>query len=292
MSHSPSSSRVWTPPDTRGVRVPERSLHLLRDLVHAETGLFYDEPRLSFLQERLTPRVVERGFDSLLDYYYLLKYDPAAREEWVHAVDALSVQETYFWREFDQLRALADAIVPRLAALHHRPLRIWSLPCASGEEPLSIAMVLEEAALFSRVAIEIHAGDASEAALRRARAGRYGSRSFRQLPEELRRRYFDPVPHSNDWTVKPELHSRVRSWTRLNAVNERDVASLAGADVLFCRNMFIYFDAPTVRRVVDSFAAVMPSPAFLCVGAAESLLRLTTRFELQDIAGAYVYVKP
>jgi chemotaxis protein methyltransferase CheR len=91
--------------------------------------------------------------------------------------------------------------------------------------------------------------------------------------------------------VAPEIHARVASWTRVNAVRHEEVAPHAGADVVFCRNMFIYFDAATVRRVVESFAAHMPSPGFLCVGASESLLRVTTRFELQDVAGAYVYVK-
>ncbi len=289
MSQS-STTRTWTPPETRGVRVPERSLTLLRDLVHAHTGMFYDEPRLSFMQDRLTPRVVECGFDSLLDYYYLLKYGPDAEQEWAHAIDALSVQETYFWREFDQVRALVEVIVPRLAAGRPFPIRIWSLPCATGEEPLSIAMALAEAGWFARAPIEIHASDASAAALARARAGRYAARSFRQLPDALRERYFRNTG-PGEWTVAPEIHARVASWTRVNAVRQEEVAPHAGADVVFCRNMFIYFDAPTVRRVVESFAAHMPSPGFLCVGASESLLRVTTRFELQDVAGAYVYVK-
>jgi chemotaxis protein methyltransferase CheR len=112
------SFKVMTPAgrDTLGVRVPERSAELLRDLVHSQTGMFYDESRLSFMLDRLTARAVERGFDSLLDYYYLLKYDPQAEEEWARAIDALAVQETYFWRENDQLRALTDAILPSLTA--------------------------------------------------------------------------------------------------------------------------------------------------------------------------------
>ena len=284
--------RGRTPYDVGRMRVPERSLHLLRDLVHVHTGLFYGEERLMFLQDRLCGRALECGFDSLLDYYYLLKYDDAAEQEWMHAIDALAVQETYFWRESDQLRALTDGILPLLAARRAGPIRIWSLPCASGEEPLSIAMALTEAGWFSRAAIELHASDASEAALRRARAGRYGPRAFRQLPEALRDRYFELVEGSKDWTVRPELHARVRSWTRVNAVRSAERAPHAGSDVIFCRNLFIYFDHPTVARVVDGFADTMPSPAFLCVAAAESLMRLTTRFELQDIAGAYIYVKP
>jgi chemotaxis protein methyltransferase CheR len=279
------------PPDVNGVRVPERTLALLRDLVHAHAGLYYDEQRLDFLRDRLSPLAVDRGFDSLLDYYYLLKYDANAGDEWTRAIDALSVQETYFWREFDQVRALVDSIVPRLVGLGRRPLRLWSIPCATGEEPLSLAMALEEAGWFDRAAIEIHASDASAAALTRAHAGRYGPRAFRQLPVALRQKYFDADVERNEWIVKRGLAARVSSWTRVNVVRPDDLM-LARCDVIFCRNLFIYFNDASVRRVIDAFAERMPSPGFLCLGASESLLRLTTQFELQDIAGAYVYVKP
>jgi len=287
---APSSPPADTT-DVRGVRVPDRSLLLLRDLIAAHAGMHYDEGRLALLRDRLVPLAIDRGFDSLLDYYYLLKYDDHAHAEWALAIDALSVQESYFWREADQIRALVDVLVPRLAAAGRRMIRIWSVPCAGGEEPLSLAMALEEAGWFARMHIEIHASDASAAALERAAAGRYGARAFRQLPLELRDKYFDADAGSNHWTIKPWLKARVSSWTRVNVVRPEQVALLAGADVIFCRNLFIYFTEATVRQVVERFADHMPSPGFLCVGAAESLLRITTRFELQDMGGAYVYVK-
>jgi chemotaxis protein methyltransferase CheR len=282
---------TWSPPDTRGIRIPERTLHLLRDLVQSHTGMFYDEHRLDYLTDRLSPLAVERGFDSLLDYYYLLKYDSNADQEWARAIDALSVQETYFWREFDQLRALADVIMPRLVALGRSRVRIWSLPCATGEEPLSIAMALVEGGWFSQLGIEIHAADASEAALTRARAGHYGERAFRQLPSPMRERYFDRPAGAQDSVVKPALHNRVSSWSRINVVRSDELAAVRGADVVFCRNLFIYFDQATIRRVVAELGGLMGSPGFLCVGAAESLLRLNTQFELRELGGAYVYVK-
>ena len=289
---APASTRLTPPSDVKGVRIPERTLPLLRDLVHTHTGMFYDDSRLDVLTDRLVPLAMERGFDSLLDYYYLLKYDAAAATDWARVIDNLSVQETYFWREFDQVRALVDVIVPRLVSLRRQTLRIWSLPCATGEEPLSLAMALTEAGWFDRIRIDIHAGDASEAALARARKGRYGLRSFRQLPEALRDKYFrQSDDDKREWVVNEELSARVQSWTRINAVQHAELAALRGADVVFCRNMFIYFQESRVRQVVTDLAGLMSSPAHLCVGAAESLLRLTTAFELQDLAGAYVYVK-
>jgi chemotaxis protein methyltransferase CheR len=276
--------------DVDGLRVPERTLFLLRDLVSASAGMHYDDDRLVYLRDRLAPLAIERGFDSLLDYYYLLKYDADADAEWVRAIDALSVQETYFWREPDQLQSLGRWIIPRLLDAGRRQIRIWSVPCATGEEPLSIAIALEEAGWFGRVPIEIHASDASDAALRKAAAGRYGPRAFRQLPDALRDKYFDS-DGATTWTIKPSIKARVTSWTRVNVIRPEQVARFAVADVVFCRNLFIYFTTATVRQVAEQFADIMLSPGFLCVGAAESLLRVTSRFDLQDIGGAYVYVK-
>lgn len=282
--------RPATAPDTLGVRVPERTAELLRDLVHAETGMYYDAMRLTFLVDRLSTRAIERGFDSLLDYYYLLKYDADAAAEWARAIDALSVQETYFWREADQFAALTDVILPALAASSRRPIRIWSFPCATGEEPLSIAMALSESGWWERAPIELVASDASEAALARAARRRYGGRAFRQLSDVMQRRYFEPA-EAGAWQPKAELSARITQWTRVNAVKEHEVAAHAGADVIFCRNMFIYFDQQTIQRVVNHFADRMPTPGFLCIGSAESLLRLTSRFELRDLGGAFVYAR-
>ena len=148
-------------------------LPLLRDLVHERTGLFYDNSRFDTLSDRLSPLVIERGFRSFLDFYYLLKYDEReAPAEWQRVIDALSVPETYFWREIDQIRGLACRLLPEIVkSAPQEPIRIWSVPCATGEEPLTIAMVLEETGWFGRAPIEIHASDASPAAIAKARTG-------------------------------------------------------------------------------------------------------------------------
>ena len=264
------------------------ALPLLAAVVQERLGLFYDPSRFDTLADRLAPLVLERGFDSFLDYYYLLKYDATAAGDWARAMDALSVGETYFWREIDQLRAVVDHIVPRLAAAGG-PVRIWSVPCASGEEPLTLAMLLEEAGWFERAPIEIHASDASPAALERARAGRYRERSLRNLPRALRQKYF--TADGELWVIDPALHARVRSWSVVNLVCEGDVAPRARVPVIVCRNVFIYFSPAAIERVAAMFARAMPPRAYLCVGASESLLKLRTRFDLEEIGGAFVYVK-
>ncbi len=271
--------------------VPATGLPLLRDLIHERTGLFYDNGRYDTLSDRLAPLVIQRGFRSFLDLYYLLKYDDTqATIEWTRVVNALSVQETYFWREVDQMEALSRFILPELVrSVPDRPVRIWSVPCATGEEPLTIAMMLEENGWFDRAAIEIHASDASSAAIEKARAGRYRERSFRAVPPGLRNKFF--VPADGCWIPVPRLRDRITSWSVVNLMSREEIAPYARSPVVFCRNAFIYFSPHAVSAVVNALADAMPTPSFLLTGASESLLRVTDRFMLEDVGRAFVYVK-
>ena len=261
---------------------------LLMELIHERLGLHYAASESDTLADRLAPLVVGRGLASFLDYYYQLKYSPAD-DDWRTVMDALAIQETYLWREIDQLRTVVDHLVPELAAARPgSPLRIWSAACATGEEPLTIAMLLTEAGWFDRAAIQIVATDASPAAITKARAGLYGQRSFRNLPAGLRDKYF--VPRGDRWAVVPELQQRV-SYDIVNLMDEDEVRRHAVAPIIVCRNVFIYFSDRSIRRALGAFEHSMPSPAYLCVGVSESLLRRTSIFDLQDIGGAFVYVK-
>jgi len=204
-------------------------------------------------------------------------------------MDALSVQETYFWREVDQIHALVNVIVPEYFATQpQEPLRIWSAACASGEEPLSIAMALNEAGWLKRAPIEIYGSDASPSAIAKARRGIYRERSFRNLPPTLRLKYF--TKEQEGWRIAPELQARVQ-WETVNLLAEAEVVRFASSQVIFRRNVFIYFSPDSIRRVVKLLSEHMPSPGYLFVGDSESLLRVTTDFELQEIGGAFVYVK-
>jgi chemotaxis protein methyltransferase CheR len=276
------------PFDAESLGLQSGAISLIRDLIHDRLGVFYADGRLDAMTDRLAPLVAERGFGSFLDYFYLLKYDASADDEWNRVMDAVSVAETYFWREIDQLKAVVAQILPPLAG-SGRTVRIWSVPCASGEEPLTLAMLLENSGWFDRVPIEIHAGDASPAALARARAGRFRDRAFRALPAAYRDRYFQKC--HDGWQIDPALHARVRTWQQVNLMDPRDAQLIAQAQVIFCRNVFIYFSDEAVRQVVKIFGETMPAPGYLCVGASESLLRVTNRFELEDVDGAFIYVK-
>lgn len=269
--------------------LPEGASTLIQNLIHERTGMSFDNGKRDLLIDKLSPLVIERGFTSYLDYYYLLKYDTAACVEWRNVINALSVQETYFWREIDQVRCLVQTLLPQWHAQHPRStLRIWSAACATGEEPLTIAMALNEGGWFERASIEIVASDASSKAIDRAREGVYRERSFRNLPAHLRDRYFEQ--DGSTWRIKNDMHQRVK-WSLANLMEDNEVAPLATADVIFCRNVFIYFSENAIRRAVRSFARYIRPPGYLFVGAAESLIRLTTDFNLVEVDDAFVYVK-
>jgi chemotaxis protein methyltransferase CheR len=262
---------------------------LLRDLIAQRTGVHFANDKRDLLADKLADLLAARGMTSYLDYYYLLRYDADAPRHWAELVDRLAVPETYFWRQPDQVLALARVLAPEhFERRPGTPFRIWSAACCTGEEPLSIAIALAEAGLLDRRPIEIVASDASLAMIERARHGVYGERSFRALPAELRARYFRA--EGRGWRIDPELHERVR-WTTANLVDREEAAPLASADVVFCRNVLIYFADETVAHVARTFADAMPDHAHLCLGASESLTRMSTAFELVEVGGAFMYTK-
>lgn len=274
------------PTDDCTLSVPDGVPILLRDLVHDRTGIHFEPEHFDTLLSKLRERAVHHGCQSYLDYYYILKYEERGPDEWLRVMDAFSVQETYFWRELGQIEALTRTVVPKWFERSVARLKIWSAACASGEEPYSLVIALLEAGL-GHLPIEVCASDASEAALAKARRGIYRDRSFRALPAELQQKYFRRV--SEGWQLVPDVMRRVQ-FQRANLIAAAEIGTLASSPVIFCRNVFIYFSPESIRRTLDVFAERMPVGGHLFVGASESLLKLTTAFELNEVDGAFVYV--
>jgi chemotaxis protein methyltransferase CheR len=260
---------------------------LLGELIHERTGMYFDASRWDIMRDKLTPLINARKCNSLLDYYYILKYSDATGEEWHNVIDALSIQETYFWREIDQIMALVNIVIPEWFSHRITPFRIWSCASATGEEPLSIAIALHEAGHGARP-IQIVASDASRSAIEKATIGIYRERAFRSLPQELREKYFVRVV--GGWKPIPEILRRI-TFRQANLTINKDVSELAKVDAIFCRNVFIYFSPEVIRRTVHWMAGQLPEGRHLFVGAAESLLKLTTEFSLEQIGGALGYVR-
>jgi chemotaxis protein methyltransferase CheR len=260
---------------------------LLSSLVHERIGIHFEADRWDVLLEKLEPVALSRHCASFLDLYYLLKYEEHGTEDWERVMDALSVPETYFWREMAQIHVCVNTIAPAWFARTSLPLRIWSAACATGEEAYSLAIALAEAGL-DRHPIEILASDSSSMALEKARSGLFREKSFRALPFTLREKYF--LPEEGRWRIKPEIGGRV-SFRRANLLAADEVDILARCPVVFCRNVFIYFSPHAIRQTLAIFASRMPVGGHLFVGASESLLKLTADFELREFGDAFGYVR-
>lgn len=258
---------------------------ILSGLVQEATGLHFGLDAKEQFGDRVSSRAVERGLDSLLDYYYLLRYDDKDQAELMRLVDALVVNETYFFRELDQLEVAAAFLGERARAQGHA--RVWCAACATGEEPLSLAMLLAERGSLSSV--ELVATDISTRALARAASGRFGARSLRSPPP---RAVADPwLQREGDAVVvRKELVKGVR-WSRVNLMDDAAVAALGAFDAVLCRNVLIYFDDSTARGVVRRLARQLAPGGGLFVGVSESLLRLGVSLTCTERGDVFFYVR-
>ncbi|MCD6291110.1 MAG: protein-glutamate O-methyltransferase CheR [Anaerolineae bacterium] len=277
------------PDSTHVATLDDRTFTLLRRLISERLGICYEDGKRAMLVERLAPLMAERGIESFLDYYYLLKYNKDSQEEWHRVEEVLTVGETYFWREKEAIMAAANHLIPSWQQAHpSEMIHIWSAGCATGEEPYSLAIALLEAGAYRNGPIEILGTDTNRKALQEAREALYRGRSFRALPHPLRERYFQP--EDNGWRLRDEVRSRVH-FAYLNLMDESAMSRMRGFHLIFCRNVFIYFSRDNVRRVALAFHHSLRSDGYLCLGVAESLLTLDVPFELVEIAGAFFYHK-
>jgi chemotaxis protein methyltransferase CheR len=258
---------------------------ILTHLVEDRSGIHYDLADLELISDKVGQRVVEKGFDSFLDYYYFLKYDAAGHQELDALIETLTVHETYFFRESDQLQVLVDTMLAPAIAAGERP-RVWCAACATGEEPLTLAMLLAERNLLDSV--DLVASDISHRALGRARAGSFGGRSLRALPPRVIGRWVDG--NGAQVRVRPALSESIR-WERVNLVDTQAVSALGLFEVILCRNVLIYFTDDTARRVVDTLGRALRPGGNLLVGVSESLMRFGTSLKCEERGGAFFYQK-
>lgn len=265
----------------------------LRDLLLARLGLHFPERRRADLVRGLSQAATQRGHTDLGRLATeLLAGDINA---WEAVVAQLTIGETYFFRNQAQFAALRERILPDLMARRaaSRLLRVWSAGCATGEEPYSLAMALVDS-LPAEPAwqVSILGTDINPLFLERAREATYGAWSFRETPDALRERFFTPV--GQRWRLKPEIQ-RMVLLSRLNLAEPGYPAVINGTsamDLIFCRNVLIYFDAATMRAVIERMFAALAPGGWLVVGHAEPSTTLFQQFETINAPGTVLYRKP
>lgn len=271
---------------------------LIRDLVSERLGIWFGPDSRLSLERRLRERLTVRGLSSYGDYYQLLKYSPLAHEEWEEASELLTTHETYFFREDYQLRAFKNELLPMLAerGKQRRRLQVWSAGCSTGEEAYTIAMLVLESGLFEGWEVRVYGSDLSKKCIAAARRGIYGPTSFRTTNDEAKRTWF--VPATKLDPAGPELlgvSPAVRAlchFGQMNLLDEERTHLVGRCDVIFCRNVLIYFDGPSRKRVIEMFHQRLVNGGVLLLGHAESLLNVSTAFELLHLKEDLVYRKP
>jgi chemotaxis protein methyltransferase CheR len=265
----------------------------LRDLIGERAGLFFrDQFGLGILERGLRSRMEQLDCPSLSDYHQVLSGGEAADTELLHVITVLSRSATSFFRHFLPTRVLVDTVLPRLAAEGTRKeLAIWSAGCSTGEEPVAIAMMLAEGGWFERLGITIEASDGNLDSIAKAKRGVFRANRIAALAPAVRDKYFVPV--DDGWQVMPELHQRIR-WSVTNLANEADVARCANADIVICKNVFIYFSDARAVRVLQHFAEHMRPGGYLFTDEGDhfsSLVVRVNRFERYEIDSLVVWKK-
>jgi len=267
-----------------------------RKLIRERSGIWLGDSKVSFLQIRIGERLKARNITTPRDYYRFIKYDPAGEEELQKLVDAVTINETWFFRELPPLQAWCQLVAPEILKRSGR-LRAWSAGCSSGEEPYTLAMLLLASFPTATLQMEITATDISQRALEVARAGIYDAYSLRHTEAQWLK-HFTPqtTPSANGATphARQTINGEVRKLVQFGWANLFDT-TLAGrigqVDVVICRNVLIYFDDQSRRVVLNNFHTALRPEGYLILGSSDTLAHTTSLFDLIRLGEAMVYRK-
>jgi len=264
---------------------------LLRDIVYEHAGLVYDESAMMLFDRRLGERLEALGLPSYQAYYKYLRFDAHNQQEMEEAVERLTTKETYFFRQEYQLRAFQSELLPRLEQENARSRRllVWSAGCSTGEEAYTLAALILESQRFDSWDVRVIGSDLSKQCVAHARRGVYQSSALRATSARDKARYFFEM--SDGFHVTDS----VKKLCQFGQMNLFDIGrgNLVGrVDAIFCRNVLIYFDVRSRKRVIDNLYQRLSPGGYLMLGHSESLLNLSTAFELVHLRDDLVYRKP
>lgn len=272
------------------LELSEDVFFLFRDLLYDQSGVLLDEKAKFFVENRLSNSIRRLQLETFHDYYYYLKYDRKKNEELANMIDLLTIHETYFFREDQQLRAFSEELLPEIRKrdASRKSLRIWSAGCSTGEEPYTLAMILSEIPAFKDWKIEIFATDISQRVLQSARKGVYQPSAFRSTNPRYLERYF--TREGTGYRVNDEVRKNV-VFLQMNLLDTGRSSFINPMDIIFCRNVIIYFDMEAKRKVIGMFHQKLNDHGFLLLGHSESLINISTAFSLRHFTHDMLYQK-
>jgi len=287
-----------TPTFGDAVTLKPDEFRLLRDLFAARTGLHFGPESRFTLERRLRERLTVLKLPSFAEYHHYLRFGTQADAEWDEAIDLLTTNETYFFRQERQLRAFQNEVLPVLHQLARprRRLAVWSAGCSTGEEAYTIGILLHQSNLFPRDEpgemrwdVRVNGSDIARRCVAAARRGVYPESSFRVTRDEVRKAYFHERP--DGWHVSDAIRSLCH-FGQMNLLDDDRSRVFGKADAIFCRNVLIYFDARARRSAIEVLYDRLNPGGVLLLGHSESLLNVSTAFELLHLRDDLVYRKP
>jgi len=264
----------------------------VRNLIYEKTGMHFGDNKIYYFKKRLQKRMEENGLTKVSEYIRLLKFGDRKEREFQELINLITVNETYFFREFNQLEIFAELCLPEIldkkAAKGDRNLRIFSAACSTGEEPYTLAIIAKEMLEdYGNWNVLIKGVDIDENVLKVGKRAIYDNRSVKDVPPAYLEQYFThPAPGQH--MVIPELREMV-ILEHLNLMDRRALRNERHYDFIFCRNMLIYFDDQSRKQLVEKFYAMLNPGGFIFLGHAESLSRISTAFKVRRMNGYLVY---
>lgn len=276
---------------SRAVHISPEDVQRFCEFLYRRTGMSFMEGKRYFIDRRLGDRIAATGSASFHAYFSLLRAD--ADQEIEHLINSFTVNETYFYREDHQLRCMTSNLLD-LIVRKKEPggtVRIWSIPCSTGEEPYSIALwLMENWPLVDSYNIEIVGSDIDTRALKAAAEGIYGNRALMRLSSDLIGRYFRPVAGGNH-QIDEGLRNSIE-FTRANLIDPKDMTGYRDFDLIFCRNVLIYFDDASRRQAAENLYDCLRPGGYICLGHSESMSRISPLFSVARFPDAIVYHRP
>ncbi|NOY86164.1 MAG: protein-glutamate O-methyltransferase CheR [Deltaproteobacteria bacterium] len=274
------------------VDLADEEFRLLSTFIYEYCGLHFDESNRFLLESRLQKRLRTYHFDSFLKYYHYLLFHQDRVQEINELLNVITTNETYFFREQNQLDAFSNEVLPYIAQqkARRRQLRIWSAGCSTGEEPYTIAILLKESGLFEGWNVDIIGTDISQQVLKSARKAEYSSSSFRTTDSSRIQRYFKTSENG-----KQILYDSIRTMVHFghhNLLDEKMLGLIGECDLIMCRNVIIYFDRDAKAKVISAFHRKLVPGGYLFLGHSESLMNISTAFKLKHLSRVMVYQKP
>lgn len=263
-----------------------------RDFFYRKTGIQFDEAKRYFVDKRLLDRIEATGAADFRSYFMALRFE-AKGGELQKLVNVMTVNETYFFREAYQFDCLVNSLMDDVLS-RKRPgerIRIWSVPSSTGEEPYSIAMyLLERWPQIHAVDVEILSSDIDTTVLEAAQRGVYSQRSVSHLPQAYLQKYFRRRDEY-EWEISRDLVAAV-DFSLVNLTESRDTRAFRDIDIVFCRNLLIYFDDLSRRVAAEAMYDALNPGGFLCLGHSESMSRTSSLFNARRFPDAMVHQKP